>query len=255
MNINPLTNKILIGKDEKEFIDLAVNTVITELKLSNSLKKILALSGGSTPKPIYEKLRESILESEINTKNLFFIWIDERWVSHDSEGSNYKLVKDTLLKSNLFPEENVFPIPTMLENPLDVVSLYESTLETLFSKLGRESNFIDLSIMGLGADGHTASLFPGIPELRDLEKNHWVIIPFIEKLQSYRVSLTPKLINTSKTIIYFVKGKKKASIIDFIMKTRNIIHYPVQLIKPVNGKIIWILDDEAFSKIGFVTRQ
>ncbi|MHA1982770.1 MAG: 6-phosphogluconolactonase, partial [Candidatus Hodarchaeales archaeon] len=225
------------------------------LKSSNLPNKILALSGGSTPKPIYKKLSDYLINSKIDTKKLFIIWIDERWVPHDSEGSNYKLVRDTLLESNLIPEENIFPMPTMLEDPNKAIDLYEKQLTELFNNLGKKTNLIDLSIMGVGSDGHTASIFPGIKELNNLDNEKWVITPWVEKLNSYRVSLTPKLINSSKTIIYLIKGKEKASIVDFVMKTRNIIHYPVQLIKPNDGKIIWILDEEAFSKIGFVLRQ
>ncbi|MHA1989625.1 MAG: 6-phosphogluconolactonase [Candidatus Hodarchaeales archaeon] len=255
MNYKSVTDKILIGKNSDDFVDIAVETIVKELESSYSSKKVLALSGGSTPKPVYKKLSEYLTDSKIDPKNLYLVWIDERWVPHDSEGSNYKLIRDTLLESNLIPKENIFPMPTMLEDPQESISLYEKQLTDLFNKLGKKSNLIDLSIMGVGSDGHTASIFPGIKELNDLDNKNWVIAPWIEKLNSYRVSLTPKLINSSKTIVYLIKGKEKASIVDFVMKTRNIIHYPVQLIKPKDGKIIWILDDEAFSKIGFVTRQ
>jgi 6-phosphogluconolactonase len=255
LSYKSISDKILIGKNSDDFVDIAVETIIKELESSGPSKKVLALSGGSTPKPVYKKLSEYLINSKIDFKKIYLIWIDERWVPHDSEGSNYKLVIDTLLESNLIPKENIFPMPTMLEDPQESINLYEKQLTDLFSKLGKKSNLIDLSIMGVGPDGHTASIFPGIKELNELDNKNWVIAPWIEKLNSYRVSLTPKLINSSKTIIYLIKGKEKASIVDFVMKTRNVIHYPVQLIKPNDGKIIWILDEEAFSKIGFVARQ
>ena len=146
-------------------------------------------------------------------------------------------------------------MPTLLKNPQEAIAIYEKTLNNLFNNLGMKSNLIDLSIMGVGSDGHTASIFPGIDELKDIEKNYWVIVPYVKKLESYRVSLTPKLINTSKTILYLVKGKEKASIVKLLMTTRNIIHFPVQLIKPKKGKIVWILDEAAVSEVGEVIKD
>ncbi|OLS19961.1 MAG: 6-phosphogluconolactonase [Candidatus Heimdallarchaeota archaeon LC_3] len=255
LNKKSVTDKILIGKTTKEFIDIAVDTILKELVSSGSTSIVLAVSGGSTPIPIYEKMSNLLVNSEIDPKNIFLIWIDERWVPHDSEGSNYKLIKDTLLKSRVIPEENIYPIPTMLKNPREAIIIYEKTLNDLFNRLGKKSNLIDLSIMGVGSDGHTASIFPGIDELKNIKNQNWVIVPYVKKLDAYRVSLTPKLINSSKTIIYLVKGKEKASIFNFLMKTKNIIHYPVQLIKPKNGKIIWVLDVDAFSEVGEVIKD
>ena len=128
MSSKSARDKILIGKNTEEFNTIAVNTIYQSLVESKSENKVLALSGGSTPRPIYEKLSTLLEKSELDPKKLFLIWIDERWVPPDAEGSNYKLVKDTFLNTNQIPEENIFPIPTMLEKPQDAIKLYEEKL-------------------------------------------------------------------------------------------------------------------------------
>ena len=225
--------------------------------LSEAIKRnhfaVIGLSGGTTPGPVYSRLIQTESSATIPWDRVFLIWADERFVSHDSSESNYKLVRNTLLSTstntNIIPEQNIYPISIIVNNPQKTLQEYELKLKELFAKIGRPRPFIDITILGMGTDGHTASLFPDIEELSMLDKYNWVITPYVRKLNSYRVSLTPKLLNTSTTILFLVTGEKKALLVKKIFAGNTDLPYPIELIQPDNGKIIWLLDAEAAKEL------
>ena len=229
-----------------------VSEKITQLLLQAITQNgyaIVGLSGGNTPGPVYAQLAQANSSRTIPWEKVFFIWADERVVPWESPESNYKLVRDTLLKTITIPEQNIYPIPIIMENPQKIQAAYEGQLEELFTKVGRTKPFNDMVILGMGTDGHTASLFPGIEELTRLEEYHWVITPYIQELKSYRVSLTPKILNTATTILVLVTGEKKAHLIKKILTGQREKPYPIELVQPEQGKKIWLLDTVAAQEL------
>lgn len=196
---------------------------------------IVALSGGRTPGHFYELLASHAYSLNIDWTKVYFFFSDERYVPHDHKDSNYKLAKDNLLADIPVPEKNVFAVPTSSTPEKDSLK-YERTIGRIFR--GKKPSF-DLLILGMGADGHTASLFPGNEVLK--EKKRLVKEVFVHETNSFRISFTLPLINAAKEILILVSGKEKKPIIKKLLdKKRTKIEYPVQLVK---GNVLWMVDE------------
>ena len=199
----------------------------------------VALSGGSTPKRLYEILATPAFARNIDWKKVLLFWGDERFVPHTHKDNNYKMVKEALLDKIKIPQKNIFPVPTT-GWPQDCAQQYEVIVK---QALGKNTSF-DLTLLGLGDDGHTASLFPAtkiLGENKKLVKEVWV-----DEKQTWRISFTYPLINRSREIMFLVTGKSKAAIVKKVLFARKLkTPYPVQGIDPRKGKIIWMLDEAA----------
>ncbi|HEY3250287.1 MAG TPA: 6-phosphogluconolactonase [Ignavibacteria bacterium] len=196
------------------------------------------LSGGDTPKKLYDILSSDHKE-KIEWNKVFFFWGDERCVPPDNDESNFKMANNHLLSKIPVPETNIFRIPA--EKPHDeAAAKYEVALKNFFE--GETLPTFDIMLLGIGSDGHTASLFPGTDAL--YIKDKWVHAVYIGKLKSWRITLTFPVINNSKNILIIGEGKGKSKIINKILydKTANL---PAQKVNPVNGNVIWYLDREA----------
>ena len=197
-------------------------------------KFIVALSGGNTPKHFYELLASHAYSLNIDWKKVFIFFSDERYVPHDNKDSNFKMAKDNLLKEISIPEKNVFPIPTS-SNPEKDALKYESTIRRIFA--GKPASF-DLLLLGMGADGHTASLFPGTDILK--EKKRLVKEVYIRE-KTYRISFTLPLINRAKQVLILVSGADKKTALQKISgKPASKKPLPVQMVK---GNVLWMVDE------------
>ncbi|TCO07312.1 6-phosphogluconolactonase [Natronoflexus pectinivorans] len=204
----------------------------------------IALSGGSTPKAIFEIL---VLEFKdlINWKNIKFFWGDERCVEPIDPESNYGMTHDLLLSRVPVNKSKVFRVAGEI-NPSDAALQYEETIKNEVPFVNGLPQF-DLMILGLGDDGHTASIFPHQIEFWESE-NICEVATHPDSGQN-RVTLTGNVINNSKQILFWITGDKKAEKVDEIInKKDNYKQYPASLVKPENA--IWMMDEKAARKIG-----
>lgn len=227
----------LFRKSAKLISDLIVNFVKTNKSCS------LVLSGGSTPKSLYEILSSEKYKKKKFWGNVFFFWGDERCVPPDNIESNYKMAFDLLISKVKIPSNNVFRI--LSEMPHAYAALeYQNKLKMLFP--GKKFPSFDIVLLGLGEDGHTASLYEESESLKETER--WVTDCYPDKLKKWRITMTFPVLNNSKTIIFLVSGKSKAGIVKSVLKDKNKI-LPAAQIKPKKGELIWCLDKDAASQI------
>ena len=201
-------------------------------------KFTLALSGGSTPQELYEILARDYKDT-IDWKNVHLFWGDERYVPHNDQASNFRLVKESLLDFIQIPAENIFPIPTDDVEPEVGAQTYAATLQSAF---GENLPTFDLILLGLGPDGHTASLFPGMDLEQDADKLAIVTnAPFVPPV---RISLTLAVINHARQVFFLVSGKEKAGILREVLESRGDAKakYPAAR---VEGDVRWFVEEDA----------
>jgi 6-phosphogluconolactonase len=201
----------------------------------------VALSGGSTPKAMFQILAEKPFADSLPWRSIYFFWGDERCVPPDHAESNYRMANETLLSKVPVPRENIFRIPAEDEDHERAAAIYSETLQTFFAD---EQPGLDLVFLGMGADGHTASLFPGTTAL--CADGGVAVENYVDKLQSWRITLTADAINRARNVIFIVAGEDKAPAIKEVIEgPRNPKQYPSQLIKPSHGALLWIVDEAA----------
>jgi 6-phosphogluconolactonase len=204
----------------------------------------VALSGGSTPRTFYSLLASDSYRNEVDWTKVHVFWADERCVPPDDRESNYRLVFETLLSAVPVPAENIHRVPSEA-SPDDAARLYEEDLRVFFR--GRQVPVFDLAILGAGADGHTASLFPGSEALRESSRLAVPVHPAAGRLG--RVTLTLPVLNNAAHVLVLVSGLSKASVVREIFETGNAKQLPVGLVQPVNGTLEWLLDRDAASLV------
>ena len=200
----------------------------------------LALSGGSTPRPFHRALATTHRDA-IDWSRVHVFWGDDRFVPHDDERSNYRMARETLLDHVPLPEANVHPMPTSAPSPDEAAARYAQTLTDVFGEGGPPS--FDLMIMGMGPDGHTASLFPGVPALAEEER--WtagVAAPQHIGPHVPRVTLTLPVINNSKRLFYLVAGESKGEPLGAILNGGpDAGAYPTSRVH-ARQELVWFLD-------------
>ena len=207
----------------------------------------LALSGGSTPKNLYNLLATNA-RTALPWDRMFFFWGDERHVPPTDPESNYRMADETMLAKIPVAASNVFRIKTENPDAAAVAEAYEQTLRKFFQvQPGQVPNF-DLILLGMGPDGHTASLFPGTAALK--EKSRLVVANWVEKMQTHRITLTLPVLNAARCVTFLVSGTDKASALHAVLE-ENVPaeQYPSKLIKPSDGKLIWMIDRAAASQL------
>lgn len=202
---------------EQQFLAHAVHEFksLAEEAISKRGKFSVALSGGKTPKILFEALSKA----EIDWSKIHLYWSDERYVSHSDPESNYGMAYKHLLSHISIPALNIHAIPTEQSDPHEAAKKYEETIKNVQ---------FDLMYLGIGPDGHTASLFPGI----SFPTNTKVSAFFIRKLGVYRISMLPDCINESREIRFLVSGEGKKTVLDYITSDAEApVRYPCQLIR------------------------
>jgi len=227
----------LARESARRFAELA------EVFISDVGRFTVALSGGSTPKAMFQILAEKPFADSLLWRSIYFFWGDERCVPPDHADSNYRMANETLLSKVPVPRENIFRIPAEDEDPQRAAARYSETLRKFFAE---EWPHFDLVFLGMGADGHTASLFPGTAALRVNDRA--VVANYVEKFQSWRITLTADAINKARNIIFLVAGEDKAPALKEVIRgPRNSEQYPSQLIAPFYGALLWMIDEAAAS--------
>ena len=209
----------------------------------------VALSGGTTPKATFKLLADPDKEflSTVPWDKLQLFWVDERCVGPDDPESNYGVARELLLSKVPIPEANVFRMEGELD-PEEAASRYESTLRNVMKLEGAESPAFDLVTLGMGPDGHTASLFPNTAGLDEMGR--LVIANHVPQKDTWRISLTWPVINQAAEVAFEIDGEGKADILGEVLTgPRDPERLPSQLIRPSNGKLLFLLDEAAAAKL------
>ncbi|MBK8551208.1 MAG: 6-phosphogluconolactonase [Ignavibacteria bacterium] len=206
----------------------------------------IALSGGNTPKLLFEVLAENY-RNEIDWRSVNFYWVDERCVRPDDSESNFGMTEKYLLNKIEIPVENVHRVSGENE-PEEEAIRYSQVLK---ENLTIENNFprFDLTLLGMGDDGHTASIFPDQMEI--LDSNEICAVAVHPVSGQKRITLTGRVINNSDRVYFLVTGKSKSDIIKIIFEEKNgYLNFPAAHIELTNGELNWYLDKEAFGQSG-----
>ena len=206
----------------------------------------LALSGGSTPKSLYTLLATNARTS-LPWDRMFFFWGDERHVPPNHPDSNYRMANEAMLSKVPVPADNVFRIKAENADAAAAAQEYELTLRRFFREESGVPNF-DLILLGMGPDGHTASLFPGTAALQ--ENSRLVVANWVEKLKTHRLSFTFPVLNAARCVLFLVSGIDKAAVLKTVLEDDVPgEQYPAKLVRPSAGKLIWMLDRGAASAL------
>jgi len=200
----------------------------------------LALSGGSTPKKLYE----SLAGAEIDWARTQIFFGDERCVPPDHADSNYRMAREALLSKIAIPEKNVHRVKSEDADPERAAKVCEQELQGFFKLRPGEMPTFDLVLLGMGPDGHCASLFPGTTALA--EEVRLAVAPYVEKLSSWRITLTAPVFNHARCVLFLVAGEDKASALKGVLESdRPADELPAKLVKPSAGDLLWWVDKSA----------
>jgi len=202
---------------------------------------VVALSGGSTPKGMNQELATNF-SSRLDWQKVFFFWSDERHVPPDHPDSNFKMANETLLSKLPVPADHIFRTPAELQDAGQAAAAYEAALQSFFCLPAGSFPRFDLILLGMGPDGHTASLFPGTTALE--ETQHLVVANWVEKFSTFRITFTYPVLNSAATVAFLVSGSDKAETINKVFKDPA-ANLPCQKVQPSDGNVIWLLDKEA----------
>jgi 6-phosphogluconolactonase len=205
----------------------------------------VALSGGSTPRGMHQELATKF-SSALPWDKVFFFWGDERHVPPDSSDSNYRMADETLLSKLPVPAKNIFRIPSELPDAREAARKYAETLERFFKPELNAFPRFDFILLGMGPDGHTASLFPGTAALQD--QDHFVAANWIEKLNTFRITFTYPVLNNAVSVMFLVSGDEKAEMVRRAVKDPS-ANLPCQRVNPEDGELVWFLDKGAAVKL------
>ncbi len=216
------------------FCSLFLKTVLQQDRF------VAALSGGSTPRRLYELLGSSRYRETIDWKRVHIFLVDERCVPRNHPDSNYGMILNTLLVAAKIPESNIHRIAGE-DKAEQAARRYEQELRAFFRTTGIPS--FDLVILGVGEDGHTASLFPNTAAA--LDQNHLAAPVYLEPPKPSRVTLTFPVLNHAAQILLLASGQSKARVVHEIIEKNNLKEYPAGLLRPAKGSVLWFLDRAA----------
>ena len=198
----------------------------------------VALSGGSTPKVLYQLLADEPFRSQVPWSRTHFFWSDERHVPPDHPDSNYRMTQEAMLSRVPVPEANIHRVHGESPDAAAAASEYEQTLLQLTKQTLPQ---LDLILLGLGPDGHTASIFPGSDVLNETKR--LVAAPWVEKFNTHRITMTLPLLNNGASILFLVSGADKAEMVKKVIEGPK--EFPAQAVQPTHGRLIWMLDQDS----------
>jgi len=223
----------------KRFLDTAKRAVDKHDRF------IVVLAGGSTPKLLYRRLTEEPYRDSVPWDKTYFVFSDERCVDPDNAESNFHMVRETLFEPLEIPGVHVLRMKGE-QAPADAARRYEVRLGDLF--LNRPKRHFDLVLLGIGADGHTASLFPGTTALA--EESRWVVANEVPQLEVWRLTLTFKALNSARRVIFLATGEAKAQVIaEAFGGVEHAEPHPCERVAPYHARREVLIDEEAASRM------
>lgn len=230
--------EVLARRSAEIFIDEALKAI----RKSGAFR--VAVSGGNTPRHFFKLLGETPKANSLPWDKIQLFWVDERIVEPDSPLSNYKLAADTFLAKVAIPSGNVHRIPTEYEDFEVAARIYEETIREVFGLDKGQLPEFDLIVLGVGGDGHTASLFPGSYATLDTEDLACAVYVLDEDLN--RITLTHPVLRAASHLVVLASGREKADILGKIMTSEpDEVQYPIHALWPVLDKVTWLVDTEA----------
>jgi 6-phosphogluconolactonase len=239
--------RIKIVNDLAEICRAAAGEIVHLANRASSVSKpfSVALSGGSTPRRLHVLMAgDPAVRDRLPWQRMHFFWGDERHVPPDHPQSNYRMANETLLSSASVPAENIHRIPSEEPDAVLAAEKYEQELQTFFALEAGQLPRFDCILLGMGPDGHTASLFPGTEALNETKR--LVAANWVEKYKTYRITLTVPVLNRADLVVFLVSGAEKSAAL------KEVLHgdyqpelFPAQLIQPDPGKLLWIVDRAA----------
>ena len=201
----------------------------------------VCLSGGSTPRRLYERLADPPFASRFPWNRVHWFWGDERFVPHDHPDSNFRMARDALLSRVPVPADNIHAVPTEGLSPDQAAAAYETTLKGFYGAdtLAPGWPLFDVTLLGIGEDGHTASLFPGQPTLQ--ETRRWAVAVIGAKAEA-RITLTYPVLDSSREVAFLVTGKEKRGVVTRAQAGDRTL--PAAVVHPV-GRLHWFTDRAA----------
>jgi 6-phosphogluconolactonase len=236
---------VTIYNTKEEIAKRAADIFLTAAQnaIQERCRFVVALTGGSSPVGMYQLLATPEYQDKIDWGRVFIFWGDERWVALDDERSNTKMSVTTLLSHVPIPKGHIFPMYKEGVTPDEYAIEYEQSIKKV---AGDEGKF-DLILLGMGDDGHTASLFPGESVLKEEKK--WVSAYYLKSQSMYRITLTAPIINRAREIVVVTFSLTKAyALHEVLYGDYNPERYPAQLLKPINGKLLFLTDTAAANK-------
>ena len=215
---------------------------LSEQYIARKGRFAVAVSGGSTPIRLYSLLGSEDYRERIDWRYVHFFWADERFVPHDHTESNYRLLRENLLGRIPIPSENVHPMGTDESSISTSVRTYENELKQFFKLSENKLPEFDLILLGMGEDGHTASLFPETEVLK--EKDRLVASVRDQKHNYPRITLTLPVINKAENIAFLISGKNKASVVKKVIQDEDAC-LPASLVEQEKGNLFFLLDEDA----------
>jgi len=244
-NIHAYPNKEKLVTATAELVAGSIEHTIQQNGLCN-----MALSGGNTPGGVFSLLASSDYRDCVDWNRLHLFWGDERMVPPEHQDSNYRLVQETLLDHINIPDENVHRMRGEIV-PDEAAAEYA---ELLYNHFAVSPPCFDLMLLGLGTDGHTASLFPETDAVEECEKH--AVAVFVPKLDAWRVTLTLPVLNAARKILFLVSGKSKSEMVQRIVSNKQPAkEIPATMVNPQNGELHWMLDSEAMVLINKNSRN
>jgi 6-phosphogluconolactonase len=250
----PARSTLEVRPDVAALADAAAERFVASARraIESHARFVVALSGGSTPRHAYERLSRDPFVSQVDWSSVHFLWGDERCVPPDHADSNYRMAREALLDHLPVPDSNVHRIHGE-DDPAVAASSYETMLrELLHTREGPPSlapgRRIDLVLLGLGDNGHTASIFPKSAALE--EQTRWVIAEYVASVAMWRITLTAPILNAAAELLFLVSGGEKASVLRRVREgPHRPSELPAQVIAPSHGQLHWLVDATAAGEL------
>ena len=248
-SVGPEHRTIEIVSDGAALADAAAAHFVTQAEQAIALRGrfTVALAGGTTPNVLYERLATAFRDT-VPWQAIPFFWGDERHVPPTHPDSNFRAANAAMLAKVPVPEAHVHRILGELPSAAAAASDYERTLRRAFALDGVVLPVFDLVLLGLGPDGHTASLFPGGDAMRQTER--LVLAPWVETFRTYRITLSLPVLNRASLVVFLVSGAGKADVLHAVLEGPNRPDaLPAQAVRPSNGQVIWLVDRAAAAQL------
>lgn len=243
MNIHVSANADALSISAAEWMTGYISKVLLQKERFS-----LVLSGGSTPKKLHAVLADENFRNKIDWDRIDFFWGDERFIPFADERNNAAMAFDTLLNHVPVKKENIYIMQTENISPEESAIQYERLLKEYFHQYNNTAvqNTFDLVLLGMGDDGHTLSLFPGLDEII-FEKEKWCTSLWLEAQNMFRITLTAPVVNAAAAVAFLVNGKNKSAALHEVLYGNFNPHlYPSQIIKPIHGELHWFVDEESY---------
>ena len=248
--------RIEIVDDPAEICRLAAGEIqrLAERKASAAKPFAIALSGGSTPRGLHALLaNDPAVRDRLPWHYMHFFWGDERHVPPDHPRSNYRMAHDTLLSLAPVSAENIHRVQSEESDAALAAGKYEQELRTFFDLEAGQLPGFDCILLGMGPDGHTASLFPGTEALQETKR--LAVANWVDKFKTYRITLTVPVLNHADLVVFLVSGAEKAEALKEVLQGDfRPDRFPAQLIRPVHGRLLWLVDQAAAASLTDATK-